>query len=135
MLFNSPEFLLFFLVVVVGHYALPHRYRWAWLLVKEGYVDPSRFVCPGRRQGGQLNFDALDVARYNDFPERAYVHFSIRIGCPESQQQGLTVRRAIFADLNPIAEKLPTDYASPFSLRMGQDLLTSNSSNHNGRTY
>jgi len=107
--------------------------RRAWLLVKQGYVDPSRFVCPGRQQGRTPEFEALDVAQYNDFPERAYVHFSIRIGCPDAKQQGLAARRVIFADLNPIAEKLPTDYSAPFSLRMCQDLLTANSTNHNGR--
>jgi alginate O-acetyltransferase complex protein AlgI len=30
---NSPEFLLFFLVVAVGHFVLPYGKRWAWLLV------------------------------------------------------------------------------------------------------
>jgi prepilin-type processing-associated H-X9-DG protein len=107
--------------------------RRAWLLVKQGYVEPDRFICPGRQGSRVVDFDTLEVAQYNDFPERAYVHFSIRIGCPDSRQQGLTVRRAIFADLNPIAEKLPTDYSAPFNLRMCQDLLTSNSTNHNRR--
>lgn len=32
MLFNSPEFLLFFPVVTIAYFLLPHRYRWAWLL-------------------------------------------------------------------------------------------------------
>jgi len=107
--------------------------RRVWILAKQGYVDPSRFVCPGRQQGRKLQFDNLDVARYNDFPERAYVNYSMRIGCPEAKEQGLTTRRVILADMNPIAEKLPTDYSAPFSLRMCQELLTSNSSNHNRR--
>jgi len=33
MLFNSFEFLLFFPVVVVFFYMIPHRYRWLWLLL------------------------------------------------------------------------------------------------------
>ena len=33
MSFNTPEFLLFFLVVTVGHFVLPYHKRWAWLLV------------------------------------------------------------------------------------------------------
>lgn len=32
MLFNSFEFLLFFPIIVIGFYALPHKYRWIWLL-------------------------------------------------------------------------------------------------------
>ena len=30
--FNSPEFLLFFPVVLLLHWLLPHRYRWTLLL-------------------------------------------------------------------------------------------------------
>lgn len=32
MLFNSFTFLIFFPVVVAGYFAIPHRFRWAWLL-------------------------------------------------------------------------------------------------------
>jgi prepilin-type processing-associated H-X9-DG protein len=107
--------------------------RRAWLLVKEGYVDPSRFICPGRPESRDLRFDTLQVANYNDFPGTAYIHFSIRVGCPQSKQQGLTGRRVLFADRNPLSEKLPTDYSTSFSLRLCKDLMTSNSSNHNRR--
>ncbi len=107
--------------------------RRAWLLVKQGYVEPSRFICPGRRESRDLRIETLDVAQYNDFPGRAYIHFSIRVGCPQSQSQGLVGRKVLFADLNPIAERLPSDYSATFNLRMCQDLLTSNSRNHNRR--
>ena len=33
MIFNSLDFLLFFTVVTIGYFALPHAYRWLWLLV------------------------------------------------------------------------------------------------------
>ena len=33
MLFNSIDFLLFFPVVTVFHFLLPHRVRWIWLLI------------------------------------------------------------------------------------------------------
>ena len=39
----------------------------------------------------------------------------------------------LFADLNPIAERLPSDYSAPFKLRMSRDLLAANSRNHNRR--
>lgn len=37
MLFNSIAFLIFFPIVVVGHFALPHRFRWIWLLLASYY--------------------------------------------------------------------------------------------------
>lgn len=37
MLFNSFEFLLFFPLMLIGFYALPHKYRWLWLLVGSYY--------------------------------------------------------------------------------------------------
>ncbi len=37
MLFNSFQFALFFLVIVVAHFALPQRYRWALLLAGSCY--------------------------------------------------------------------------------------------------
>ena len=37
MLFNSFTFLIFFPVVVAVYFALPHRYRWAWLLLASCY--------------------------------------------------------------------------------------------------
>jgi alginate O-acetyltransferase complex protein AlgI len=36
-LFNSVQFVAFFVVMVVGHFALPHRYRWALLLAGSCY--------------------------------------------------------------------------------------------------
>ena len=32
MLFNSLEFLFFFIAVTIGYWVLPHRHRWWWLL-------------------------------------------------------------------------------------------------------
>ena len=37
MLFNSIEFLIFFPIVVALYYALPHKYRWALLLISSCY--------------------------------------------------------------------------------------------------
>ncbi len=37
MLFNSLNFLVFFLVVTMGYFALPHAWRWLWLLVASCY--------------------------------------------------------------------------------------------------
>lgn len=37
MLFNSFTFLIFFPVVVAVYFAIPHRFRWAWLLAASSY--------------------------------------------------------------------------------------------------
>jgi len=37
MLFNSFEFLVFFPIVTVLYFVLPHKYRWAWLLAASCY--------------------------------------------------------------------------------------------------
>ena len=37
MLFNSLDFLIFFPVVTAGYFGLPHRFRWAWLLIASCY--------------------------------------------------------------------------------------------------
>ena len=37
MLFNSLAYLLFFPVVVAGHFLLPQRWRWLWLLAASSY--------------------------------------------------------------------------------------------------
>lgn len=37
MLFNSLSFLVFFIVVTSGYFAIPHKYRWFWLLSASCY--------------------------------------------------------------------------------------------------
>jgi D-alanyl-lipoteichoic acid acyltransferase DltB (MBOAT superfamily) len=37
MLFNSLSFYIFFPIVTVGYFLLPHRFRWAWLLAASAY--------------------------------------------------------------------------------------------------
>lgn len=41
MLFNSIEFLIFFPIVFVGFYFLPHKFRWGWLLMASWYFYAS----------------------------------------------------------------------------------------------
>ncbi len=37
MLFNSIQFLIFFPLVTLGYFLLPHRWRWPWLLLSSCY--------------------------------------------------------------------------------------------------
>jgi hypothetical protein len=106
--------------------------RRGWLLVKLHYVELDRFVCPARG-ATRPDFASLEIERHNDFPGREYIHFSIRICCPKSTDRGLMQKKILMADLNPLCEDLPADHSSPLSLRLGEELMTSNSRNHGGR--
>ena len=111
--------------------------RQGWRFVREGYVSPEKFLCPARGVEGRVSFDRLKVEDYSDFPHREFIGFSIRINCPQSREVGLTPRKVLMADRNPIAERLPTDYSAEFRLRIDQELLGANSRTTMGgdRTY
>ena len=104
-----------------------------WLLVKGNYVNPADFVCPGKSRGRVIQFDLSHAKNYNDFPDRSYITYSLRIRCSGSGQRSLLGRRVLMADLNPLFEKLPQDYSHPFKLHLNKDLLTLNSINHSRR--
>jgi hypothetical protein len=107
--------------------------RPVWLLVKNNYVDPKDFVCPAAKQVEKLQYSTLQVKNYNDFPSKAYVRFSFRIGCPKAEGSALRGRKVLMADMNPLAEKLPSDYSSPLKIRLTEEMLNFNSANHNRR--
>ena len=105
--------------------------RCVWLLVKLNYVKPAKFVCPGWRQGGVLRYTALQVEKYNDFPEREHMTYSCQVKCPNTSNKKMC--RIIMADLNPLSERLPKDCSESLSLRIDEALMALNSINHNRR--
>ncbi len=107
--------------------------RRGWLLVRQGYVSPDKFVCPARRIDGRVSFDRLTVEDYSDFPDRRFIGYSFRIGCPQSKESELSARKVLLADMNPIAEQFPRDFSASVSLRLCEELLKANSRNHRGR--
>jgi len=107
--------------------------RQAWLLVGQGYVDPGQFLCPGRPDGRTLSFDGFKVQNFNDFPSRAYIHFSIRIPCPTASDRDMMQKRVLLADRNPLCEGLPSDLSELLKLQLCEKMMTSNSRNHRGR--
>jgi DNA-binding protein H-NS len=106
--------------------------RPVWLLVRQGYVEPDHFICPGRSHREKINTQTIAVCDYYDFPAREYVHYSFRICCPNSKKHS-TVSRPLFADMNPLCEGLPSDYTHPFKKKLDERLLNSNSENHRNR--
>ncbi|UCG58399.1 MAG: hypothetical protein JSU70_02620 [Phycisphaerales bacterium] len=107
--------------------------RPVWLLAKGNYVEPAKFVCPGTRRAKTLKLEALDVRKYNDFPNRDYVSYSFRIRCDKGGSESLRGRKVLMADLNPLSENLPRDFSKPFKLRLSEKILTLNSINHRRR--
>jgi len=110
-----------------------------WLLVKGNYVRPSDFVCPGRRHRLTIRLTPSYIKNYNDFPNRNYITYSIRIRYNQSGPANLHnrrlpltgSRRILISDLSPLFEELPQDYSAPFVLELNEKHLTSNSINHN----
>jgi hypothetical protein len=102
--------------------------RPVWLLVRQGYVEPARFICPGTK--GIPVAARLNIADYNDFPDKRYVRYSFRIPCDQSK--GTAGASILMADRNPLADRLPSDFSQPFRLQLDQGMLKSNSLNHRG---
>ena len=107
--------------------------RHIWLLVKGKYVEPSDFICPGRKKGRVIRLGTSEINNYNDFPGRGYVTYSFRISGNKGDKKSSAGRKVLIADLNPLFEKLPNDYSGQFLLKLNKDLLAINSINHNRR--
>lgn len=105
--------------------------RRSYLLAKQGYVEAEKFLCPSRKRKRQWNPEALRSRDLHDFPSRDDIHFSSRIVCDKtgSQTKGTDV---LMADMNPLAERFPSDYSKPLEIRLDEDILRSNSVNHGG---
>jgi hypothetical protein len=107
--------------------------RQIWLLPKLGYVDPSRFLCPGRSDSRKLRFDGFNAQTFADFPSRDYILYSIRIPCPTSNHRDLTRKGVLLADRNPLTEEFPLDPSAMLCLQLCEKMMKSNSRNHAGR--
>jgi hypothetical protein len=107
--------------------------RGLWLLVKNSYVQPDRFLCPGRREAYKVNYDGFKVQNISDFPSRIYIQYSARIACPTSNDRDLRQKGVLMADRNPLSEGLPADLAQACRLQLGEKLMTANSRNHRDR--
>lgn len=110
--------------------------RHMWRLVKEGYVEPGDFVCPGRKHGltvEKVYLNVPHIENLNDFPDRRYVTYSLRIMCKKTLQDKMAGHHALIADLNPLFEILPNNYNGPLNLKLTKHLLEANSINHGRR--
>ena len=102
-----------------------------WLLVKGNYVEPRVFVCPGKSCGRECEFDSCGMQEYNDFPDRRYITYSVRIKCPNAPC--VLGAKPIMADSNPIFDGLDAESSAELRIRLDDKLLAINSGNHNRR--
>ena len=107
--------------------------RQLWLLVQNGYAEPSRFLCPARREPHKVSYGGFQVQDFNDFPNRGYLHYSVRLVCPNSDDRGLTRKGVLLADRNPLFEELPSDLSALCRILLCEKLMTANSGNHHNR--
>ncbi len=111
--------------------------RHIWLLVKGDYLDYDEFICPGNKQSGSITIKDSQIEKYNDFPTRRYITYSLRIKCLKPEESNISEQRVLIADLNPLFEKLfeklPEDYSRELNLEPDKKLLKLNSINHNRR--
>ena len=108
--------------------------RVVWLLAKNGYVAPVKFLCPARKKASELNLSGLNPADMNDFPSRDYIDYSFRIYYRDQAKRSCrSGKTLLMADLNPLSERFPSDYSKPFKIRLDEDVLNSNSTNHGQR--
>jgi hypothetical protein len=111
--------------------------RHLWLLVKQGYVNPNVFVCPGYSKGKIIRLGDSQIANLADFPDRRYITYSFKLICEPNKAIKPQMPIPIMADANPIFEtrlRNPSDQASmQFEpIKLSEKLLTINSINHRG---
>jgi hypothetical protein len=107
--------------------------RHIYLLVREGYVDISDFMCPGCKGSTNLQMTPEQTQTLKDFPDRNFITFSLTINSGALANERLQCRKVILADRNPLFETLPQNYNTPLKIRLNKKLLTANSYNHNSR--
>lgn len=107
--------------------------RHMWLLAKNGYVDPTDFVCPGKRQGRAVKFDPAKAAEYNDFPARRYVTYSFRVMCDKPITLEVFGPKVLMSDLNPHFDMSIKNYSGSFTVKLKTSDSNRNSPNHNRR--
>ena len=107
--------------------------RRAWLLVRGKYVPLPAFLCPARRDYGRPDPDTVLVDKYNDFPARSFMHYSVRIDGPQTSQPVPGRKRVFLADLNPLSEEFPREFSIIPNILLRDSLLKANSRNHRGR--
>jgi anti-sigma-K factor RskA len=100
--------------------------RHVWLLVKQGYIQPEAFICPGGSKGNVIKLDKVQIASLADFPNRRYITYSFKLISDSNKALLPTSATAIMSDTNPIFE--PCLKAPDCLLKNELDPITLNAS-------
>lgn len=107
-----------------------------WLLVKQNYLPPNVFVCPGYSKGKIIKLTPTQIAGLSDFPDRQHITYSFKLICEPNKAIRPQSSMPIMADVNPIFEarlQNPNVSTQFEPIKLSDNLLTMNSINHRGR--
>jgi len=112
--------------------------RHVWLLVKQNYIQPEVFTCPGGSNKKQIKLDRAQIAGLSDFPNRRYITYSFRLICEPNKAVYPKSSTPLMSDTNPIFEaclKNPNGLSkTEFDpVTLSEKLLRVNSSSHRSR--
>jgi hypothetical protein len=112
--------------------------RHVWLLVKQGYIQPEAFICPGGSGGNLIKLEQVQIANMPDFPNRRYITYSFKLISDSNKALLPESSMALMSDTNPIFEpclKTPDcllkNELDPITLN--QAMLKMNSSSHRSK--
>ncbi len=112
--------------------------RHIWLLVKQDYLDPQVFVCPGSGSSNMPNLEKARILILPDFPDRRYIAYSFRLISDPNKALLPRTQSPLMSDTNPVFEaclKDPLGFSkTEFNpVKLNENLLKINSSSHRGR--
>ena len=107
--------------------------RHMWLLVKEGYLAPTDFICPARACIRRVTYNRAALKRFYDFPDRRLVNYSFRLACKDRGDRCNPSEKALIADMSPVFETLPQYGSRNLILEVDENLMRVNSGNHGYR--
>jgi hypothetical protein len=106
--------------------------RHIYLLVRNGYVKPADFICPGAKKAKADDLGKMQIAGLRDFPGRQFISYSFRIRCVNATDAQTVSRCVLISDMNPLFENLPKEFEQ-LRLQIDEKMEKLNSINHAGR--
>ena len=112
-----------------------------WLLVKNDYVKPDDFICPGRKKAESINFSPGQLAELNDFPSPLNISYSYIFMCDKTAQRFRSGNPTVLmSDANPLFERVFDEYdpsqkcSDEFTkIVVDRRMLQTMSTNHRGK--
>ena len=78
--------------------------RHLWVLVKQNYLGPEVFVCPGGNGGKPIKLDRAQIVNLADFPTRQHITYSFKLISEPNKAFYPKSTTALMSDVNPIFE-------------------------------